>query len=146
MEEPVQTPLQEIKPQRPRLLTIICILTFIGSGMIFFSSVCTFFFYDSFKASAPEIAKSFNLPGIEQVFEVSSLFFVVTAFIYAGAFAGAVFMWQLRKIGFHIYTISQILLVIAPMYFFKLPGPGVMDILLAGVFILLYSMNLKVMS
>jgi len=75
-----------------------------------------------------------------------SLFFAFSALIYAASITGAVYMWKLKKIGFHVYTISQILLVIAPMYFFKLPGPGLMDILLAGAFILLYSMNLKTMS
>ena len=146
MEGLEQTPLQENKPQRPRLLTVICILTFVGSGMNLISSIVIFLFFDTFKIVAANLAKSLNLPGMEMLIEGPSIFFAATALIYAVAITGALLMWQLRKLGFHVYTISQILLVIAPMYFFKLPGPGVTDILLAGSFILLYSMNLKTMS
>ena len=146
MEELEHTPFQEPKLKRPGLLTVICILTYIGSGMNLISSLFIFLFFDAFKVVAANLAKTLNLPGMEMFIEGPSIFFAASALIYASTIAGTLFMWQLRKVGFHIYTISQILLVIAPMYFFKLLGPGVMDILLAGVFILLYSMNLKSMS
>ena len=105
-----------------------------------------FLFFDAFKVVAAEMAKTFNLPGVDMLTEGPRLFFAVSALIYAGSIAGAILMWQLRKIGFHVYTISQILLVVAPMYFYKLPGPGITDILFAGVFVFLYSTNLKTMS
>ena len=146
MEIPEQTLLQDNKPQRPKLLTVICILTYVGSGMNVISSLVIFLFFDTFKLVAANLSKSLNLPEMGMLIDGPSIFFAASALIYAGAITGALLMWQLRKLGFHIYTISQILLVIAPMYFFKLPGPGVMDILMAGVFILLYSMNLKSMS
>jgi hypothetical protein len=146
MEEPGQYPIQQAQPQRTRLLTIICILTFIGSGMNFISSLFVFVFFDSFKILAAELAKSFNLPGMDMFIEGPSLFFAFSALVYAGAITGAFLMWKLKKVGFHVYIISQILLVLAPMYFYKLPFPGIMDMLLAGAFILLYSSNLKSMS
>jgi len=146
MEELQQTPHQETKTKRPGLLTVICILTYVGSGMNVISSLVIFLFFDAFKVVAANIAKTFNLPGMEMLINGPAIFFAASALIYAGAITGALLMWQLRKVGFHVYTISQILLVIAPMYFFKLSGPGLMDILLAGAFILLYSMNLKAMS
>jgi hypothetical protein len=146
MEELQNTPQAEVPQERPRLLTILCILTFIGSGMNFISSLLIYLFFDAFKVAAEAFGKSFNLPGMDMFTNGPPLFFAATAIIYAGAIAGATLMWQLRKIGFHVYTISQILLVLAPMYFFKLAGPGVMDIILAGIFILLYSRNLKMMN
>lgn len=146
MEEQEQNILQEPQPKRSAMLTVLCILTFVGSGMNLVSSLVIFLFFDAFKVVAANLAKTFNLPGMEMLTGGPSIFFGVTALIYAAAIVGSVYMWQLKKLGFHIYTISQILLVVAPMYFFKLPGPGVMDILLAGAFVLLYSMNLKTMS
>jgi len=146
MEGPEQTQLQGPKPQRPGLLTVVCILTYVGSGMNLISSIIIFLFFDAFKVVAANLAKTLNLPGMDMLINGPSVFFAVSALIYAIAITGALLMWQLRKVGFHVYTISQIILVIAPMYFFKLSGPGMMDILLAGVFILLYSMNLKAMS
>ncbi len=146
MEDQIQTNPLETKPQRSKLLTILCILTFIGSGMNVISGTLIFLFFDAFKVVAAEMAKTFNLPGVDMLTEGPRLFFAVSALIYAGSIAGAILMWQLRKIGFHVYTISQILLVVAPMYFYKLPGPGITDILFAGVFVFLYSTNLKTMS
>ena len=66
--------------------------------------------------------------------------------IYAGAFTGAFMMWKLKKTGFHVYTVSQIFLVLSPMYFFHLPVPYLLDVILSGMFIILYSYNLKYMS
>jgi chromate transport protein ChrA len=74
------------------------------------------------------------------------IYFAVTAVINALAVAGAIRMWQMRKQGFHMYTVAQILVIIAPMYFFRLPSPDFFSILLSGVFVMLYSSNLKKMS
>jgi hypothetical protein len=55
-------------------------------------------------------------------------------------------MMQLRKTGFHVYTIAQVLLLLAPMYFMHLTSPGLPELLFTGAFIFLYSMNLKIMA
>jgi hypothetical protein len=131
---------------RPVLLTVLCILTFIGSGLNFFSSLVYFLFFDTLKPAFLEIAKGLKLQGMDLFMTARPVFFAFTAAIYLLAAAGAVLMWQLRKPGFHVYTVAQILLIIAPMYFFRLPGPSVLDILLSGAFVLLYGSNLKKMS
>jgi hypothetical protein len=136
----------ETKSSRTTMLTVLCILTFIGSGMNVFSGLVIAGFYDVFVEVAQEFAKKFNIPGIDLLLETKPLFFLVTAIFYAGSIAGAVLMFQLRKIGFHIYTIFQILLILAPMYFMHLAGPGLPELLFSGLFVSLYSMNLKYMS
>jgi hypothetical protein len=146
MEELTPGPLPETTPQRPTMLTVLCILTFIGSGMNLFSSLVIAGFYDLFVEIAQEFATKFSIPGIEILLETRPLFFLVTAIFYAGSLTGAIMMLRLKKIGFHIYTISQILLVIAPMYFMHLAGPGLPELLFSGLFVLLYSTNLKFMS
>lgn len=78
--------------------------------------------------------------------EARPAFFVFSAAIYALALTGAMMMWKLRRTGFHVYAISQILMIMAPMYFFHLAGPSVLDIILSGIFVILYSTNLKIMS
>jgi hypothetical protein len=146
MEEIQPNPVQESKPLRPTFLGILCILTFLGSGMNFISSFIIAVFYDQFSIVAESISKSFDLPGLEMILEGKPIFFGISALIYAGCIAGAVLMWRLKKAGFHVYTIFQILLVILPMYFFHLPRPSLSDMILSGVFIILYSSNLKYMS
>ena len=143
MEENNIPAMPEQAPGRPSMLTILCILTFIGSGMQLFSSLFVSLFYEFFMKSAQVIAEKFNMPGMEQLQEVAPVFFVVSALLDAGAIVGAILMFRLKKIGFHIYTIFQILLILAPMYFMHLPGPGTAEVLFSGLFIILYSMNLK---
>ena len=143
MEDPILPTVPGEKPKRPNLVTVLCILSFIGSGMNFFSSIVIAAFYDSFTEIAKTLAEKFSLPGIDVILESPPAFFFTSGLLYAGSFAGALLMWNLRKIGFHVYTIAQILLVLAPMYFLKLPGPSLFDIIFSGMFVLLYSVNLK---
>ncbi|MEI6173755.1 MAG: hypothetical protein WCR01_08380 [Bacteroidota bacterium] len=146
MEENPLPLLPETNKKRPNLLTVLCILTFIGSGMNMFSSLVIAGFYDIFVQIAEEFAKKFTIPGIEQLMEAKPAFFLVSGICYAGSVVGAILMMRLKKAGFHVYAIFQILLVLAPMYFMHYPSPGIPDVLFSGLFILLYSMNLKHMS
>ena len=146
MEDLTPGPLPETKQQRPTLLTVLCILTFIGSGMNLLSSLFIAGFYNVFVDIVQQFAEKFKIPGIDMLLETKPLFFLVSAVCYAGSLTGAILMMQLRKAGFHVYTIFQILLVLAPMYFMHLASPGIPELLFSGLFILLYGMNLKVMS
>jgi hypothetical protein len=146
MEETQANPVQESKPKRPTLLTVLCILTFIGSGMNFFSSLMISLFYDQFTVVAESINKSLRMPGLEMILEGRPAFFAFSALIFAGSALGAILMWNLKKAGFHVYTIFQIILVISPMFFFNLPRPSFQDMIFPGIFIILYSTNLKYMS
>lgn len=133
------------EPKRSQLLTVLCILTFVGSGMNAFSSLIIAAFYDTFLIIMEPVYEHFNLPGIEMLLNASAGYFLVSGLLYAGSLAGALVMWQQRKIGFHIYTIALILLLIAQMYFMDLSGPPVIEVLFSGLFILLYSTQLKQM-
>ena len=146
MEELHPDPVQEQKPERSRLLVILCSLTFLGSGINFISSILIALFYDQFVVIAEAMSKSFNFPGLEMFLDGKPLFFTLSAFIYIGSFVGAALMWKLKKAGFHVYTISQILLILLPMYIFHLPAPSMLEIIFSGIFIILYSSNLKYMS
>ena len=146
MEENLLPLLPETNKKRPNLLTVLCILTFIGSGMNMFSSLVIASFYDIFVQIAQEFAEKFTLPGIDMLLEARPLFFLVSGICYAGSIVGAILMMRLKKAGFHVYTIFQILLVLAPMYFMHYSGPGIPDLLFSALFVILYSMNLKYMS
>ena len=146
MEELNQEPVTGSKVKRPVLLSILCILTFIGSGMNLISNLFIFFFYSSFKTVAPDIIKTFKIPGMDTILSAQPFFFLVSAAIYGISLGGAYYMWNLQKRGFHLYTVAQILLILALMYFLKLPRPSVADLIISGSFIILYSTNLKYMS
>ena len=131
---------------RPMLLTVLCILTFIGGGLNIISGLAIGAFFPYFVRFGTFAAETYKIPGLEIITEGTPGFFFLSAVVYAGSVAGALLMWKLRKAGFHVYTISQILLLIAPMYFFRLPGPALADIILTGLFVILYGANLKFMT
>jgi hypothetical protein len=145
MDEQQLLPEVPTDPKRSQLLTILCILTFIGSGLNTFSSLFIAVFFDTFQVVAEELYAKLNLPGLEILMGATPQFFLVNALLYVGSVVGALFMWRQQKLGFHIYTIAQILLILAPMYFMHLPGPSFLEVLLSGVFIILYSSQLKQM-
>jgi hypothetical protein len=146
MEELLPQPQPETPPKRPNLLTVLCILTFIGSGMNLFSSFVIAAFYDVFVEIVKEFGERFSIPGIDLLLEMKPVYFLVSGLFYIGSLAGAIMMMRMKKLGFHIYTVFQILLILTPMYFMHLSTPGFPELFFSGLFILLYSTNLKVMS
>jgi len=145
MDELPQPPLAPAGPSRSQFLTILCILTFIGSGVNALSSFMVASFYDMFLVVAKEFSERFDLPAMETLMNATPGFFVIFGFLFMGSLTGAILMWRLQKVGFHVYTIAQILLLIAPIYFMKLPAPSLLDLLFSGLFIILYSTQLKQM-
>jgi hypothetical protein len=146
MEELIPQTQPGTQPKRPTLLTVLCILTFIGSGMNLFSSFVIAGFYDVFTEIVQEFGKKFNIPGIDVLLEMKPVYFLISGILYIGSLTGAILMMQLKKLGFHIYTVFQILLILTPMYFMHLSSPDFPTVLFTGLFILLYSTNLKFMS
>ena len=97
MENPGQEAGTEINPTRPNLLTVLCILTFVGSGLNLFSSLMISLFFDMFKTVTASIAKSMSLTGMEVILGADRMFFVVSSLFYASAIAGAVLMFRMKK-------------------------------------------------
>ena len=137
-----------IKIPRPELLKLLCIFTFIGSGLSMISNVILYSLIDQIRESFAE-NPVYTLFGVEMnmsiFLNVNSSFFLVQAILFSFSFSGAWQMWKLNKIGFHIYSIAQILLLIVPKIFIsEMPFPG-MDLLLTGSFVYFYYLNLKFM-
>jgi len=133
--------------KRPISLTILCILTFIASGFSALSNISWAILYDTFS----EILLTNESPLVQQMADTilatnRSLFFV-DFILYIGSVAGALLMFNLKKIGFHIYTVSNILLVLTPAFFVEGQGINFMGLILITLpFIVLYAMHLKYMK
>lgn len=72
--------------------------------------------------------------------------FLASIVVCIMSLSGAIMMWRMRKVGFHLYTISRFLLLIAVAYFF--PGEGFpwSVVMMSGLFVFVYGMNLKFMK
>jgi hypothetical protein len=139
MEEPIQ---------RPRLLAVICILTFLGSGMALFSNAMLWLFYDQFR-NLFSTQESLNFLGsqmdIKGLLDLSRNFYLLQALFDALSLTGAIMMWNFRKIGFHFYVTAQLVLLIIPkLYIHGLPFPA-FELSLTALFIYLYYKHLDLM-
>jgi len=134
---------------RPELLTVLCILTFIGSGTSLLANGVLYLMFDQLKELI-EQQSVFSLMGsdvdLSFLLDIKSGFFLSQLLIYALSLYGAVQMFQLRKIGFHLYTIAQIALLIIPKIFVPvLPFPF-FELMVSAVFVYLYYKNLHLMT
>ncbi len=146
MEEPITSQGSEVSPGIPRMLKILCILTFVWSGLNLFLSLFTFAFFEQLKPSVLQAAETFNIPEFKMILDIPPVYFLVSVFIYAGSIFGAFRMFHLKRDGFHFYTIAQILLILSPMFFFKMNSPSIPELFISAIFILLYSRNLKILQ
>ena len=131
-------------PKRPTFLTVICILTFISSGLGCISAVLTPLFSDlmiEFLKSTP----NFDEAAMSQtiiLLQAGWGFYLISFVLAACSLAGAVLMWNLKKIGFHFYALSNLGLLFVPMLMLSMPISWE-GILLTSSFIALYAFNFK---
>lgn len=137
---------------RPEGLKILCILSYIGSGLSLFSNILFFLFYGSFLEffSNSDLAEASSAIDAEQLVSfiesAGRTYFFISTFLYLLSLAGIYLMWHMQKKGIHFYAISQISILLLPLIFISgdlsvLPG-----LILTGAFIFMYSRYLKLMS
>ncbi len=137
--------------QKPELLKILCILTFIGSGLSFISNTIMFLTIDLIReyyknGNFDFLSEDMDLSAIEILLSANSMYFMFQAILFALSIYGAYLMWNLKKVGFHFYTIAQILLLILPQVFLSgMPFPT-FELLLSLIFVTLYAKHLNLMS
>lgn len=119
--------------KRPEMLTALCVLSFINAAWNALSNFISFVFYDLFqnilgqmkdgKGMFEEMAKMYGdnwetmLEASSMAFSISRGYYFAELALYIASFIGVLKMWKLQKKGFHIYTISQILMLIATSIF-----------------------------
>lgn len=162
--------IQQDQP-RPTSLTVLCVLTFITTGLSIFSAISSLLSGplsdEKMIESKVQMAESISdlktagmdswIPMMEQIQEMTvqanDKFFLATtlSFIVAsiGAFA-AMKMWKGVKQGFHFYIIYCLLSVVS-IYLYISPSnvPNVIvifNLIFSGLFIFMYSRNLQWMK
>lgn len=157
---------------RPKFLTVLCILTFISTGMSLVSGLYNLAFVgkqsdEQMLDTKVQLTKSISdmkemgMTGFAEMMEkinrmtieinenfyLASMISLVTVGI--GLF-GAIKMWKGFKLGFHLYIVYN-LLVVGAIYLYVSPQniPSVVvitNIILSAIFVFMYSRNLKWMK
>lgn len=148
------------EPQRPNGLTIACVLSFINAGLQFISNIFSYLAYNVMHEVGQseeyyEMMEKF-MPDMEQfetVMEaqlaVPRISYILTALLFAASFVGVFYMWRLQKKGFHIYAISQILmlivtaLIVVPITGDSMMGAVVMTAIWIGIYYIYYKKALQ---
>ena len=124
---------QEEPKKRPEMLTVLCILSFINAVWNGLSNLISFVFYDMFQSvfnqmsegegmfedMAEQMGDSWEMmvEALAMAFSISRGYYFFEMVLYIASFVGVMMMWKLQKRGFHVYTIVQILMLIATSVF-----------------------------
>lgn len=159
------TPFQ---PKRPKFLTVLCILTFISTGMDILSGFPKLLggplSAEKMTEQKVEMVKSIDqmrelnmesmavmLEKLQRMLEgLNAHFYASTSVALVVLMTGlsaAILMWMGRKIGFHVY-IAYSLISVIQVYLFVTPAdiPSIiiiLNLLISGLFVFMYSRNLK---
>lgn len=143
MEEQ-QYPQSQLK--RPPLLTALCILTFISTGFSVLGSVMTPAMADfmiGFVKKTPE----YNPDEYTELFTLWKMgwgFYMTILLFSLLSLTGALLMWNLKKNGFHFYTIANIILFYLPVMWAGTPF-NIIPAFMSASFIGMYALHLKYM-
>jgi len=141
--------------RRPQLLTVLAVLSFIGSGLSLFSNLMTILFYDTIvNINIEELEELYPAMFADPTFqnslsiiaEAGRSFFAFSTLAYAGSLFGVYKMWHLQKEGLHYYAISQIVILLLPLIFISMKMPVMPSVLLTTLFVLLYFRSFKMME
>ena len=151
---------------RNSFLTVICILSFIGSGWGTIKAVRSYFTADyvakmgsgMIQNIKDEVNQKDNVPDfVQQIMgsvaadmtpdflrKLAIFSFIANLF----TLSGAILMWNLNKTGFYLYVAGIVISVIAPITMGKLVGAmgGTVLGAIGVVFIVMYAVNLKNMQ
>jgi hypothetical protein len=130
--------------KRPELLTYLCILSFIGSGLASLSNLFIFLSFDEMLNLKDEM--TFDLPEFDLMMSGGKRFFLTGFIFYSLSLYGAIYMWKLKKIGFHLYTGAQIFILILPVVMIPSYPFSWLSILVTGAFVFAYGVHLKVLK
>lgn len=133
--------------QRTTLLTVLCVLSFIGGGLIILSN----FFVLSLWNKIPEIiatnpfAEQFGMNEmIESTFSADKKPMYITMLILnIVSICGVSMIWKLKDLGVHFYIAAQICLLIAPMIWIQPFSFPFFDFIITALFIFLYITELR---
>lgn len=140
---------QQFFEARRRNLRIILVLSIIGSGFSLFGYLMTGLTLPTLKAAYQ--SGSIPFPSemtvlVEQFLETPRSFFLCTALLYAMSLTGVILMWNLRKSGFHLYTLAQLLILLVTLLFLGRERVPLGDIMFTLLFVIYYYLALRNLS
>lgn len=145
--------LENIQPQRPTSLTVLCVLSAINAIYQVFSNITVWSMYNRFQELLDENSEFYEQMGdmmgnawetlassYSSIFSINRSYYLISCILYITSFIGVMQMWRLKKRGFHIYTVAQILILIVSTIFIynTLNGSPIADLIITALFVIFY--------
>lgn len=115
--------------QRPVFLTVLCILTFIATGLGLLFGIIGLV-----AAGAIESFAQYLPIGVDGGIVKS----IISLLLIVASLYGAIQMWKLKKLGFYIYAAANVIMLIM--------GFGIFALIITAAFLVMYYLNFKVME
>ena len=146
-------------PKRPQFLTVLCILTYIGVGLGIIGSI--FGWWSMNKMSQLMDTNSGmedmgSMPGMEEAMDkIGPALKWANELLITGilgcilCLVGALQMWKLKRIGFYIYVVGEVVPVIISgilMGASAFGGMQIFGLVIPVIFLVLYGINFKHLS
>jgi hypothetical protein len=137
--EQTNTGAQAAPATRSGLLSTLCILTWVGSGL---GALAYLFLAVAAGAMGSLLEK---IPGMSALLGAGVVVGLLLFVLSVGKIFGAVQMWKMKKTGFFIYAICEVVALGIGAWMSMKGNAGfpIMGIVFTGLFIGLYGMNLK---
>ena len=127
-------------------LRIVLVLSMIGSGCSFLLYLMLGVLPESFKVQMLQQVQQ-TMPTMydayDMFFKLPTVYCLLSALLYALSFIGTILMWNLRKSGFHCYTLAQILVLIVTVLFLGKAYLALGNIMITALFIAYYFLHLR---
>ena len=134
-----------MKPQT--LLKILLVLSIISAVFCILSEGMMALFLptlDRVYAAHPEVLEEFHLTATWEVMaQVPRPFYGAMALLSALSLTGCLLMWKLRRVGFHCYTLAQLLMLLLPLLFLGKGAVGIGNVMFTVLFVVYYWLLLK---
>jgi hypothetical protein len=143
--------------KRPKFLTVLCILSFVGIGFAIISSIINLINFQSNIETLQSLQGTSSLLGeelgntIDALVEWGRTIYLINLISAFICLAGVFMMFKLKKTGYFIYIIGEIAPAIASFALMGGFGPlgpfaMIMGLIFPIAFIIMYGLNLKHMS
>ena len=135
--------------QRPPVLRLFLILSMVNGIMSVLSNLIVYSMIDLIRQTF-DGKKTVNMMGMDVdlslFMSTDKNFFLFQTILFTISFSGALMMWKYIKVGFHLYTTSQILLlIVSTIYLTGMPFP-IFDVMMTILFVYIYTKHLKLMQ
>jgi hypothetical protein len=121
------------KPEMPKVLKALCMLSFLGSGGGFLLYLTAAIFYEKTQQIVLEYS---SMHSTEQI---SPLYFLLFSVLFGVSFWGVSLMWKLKKAGFFVYSAAQIAIFSLPLLWIGKEAFSSVVLIFTAMFIVAYA-------